>query len=174
MDPKRPPTAAENGKRKASGSTSKRARVEITDSRHYLSEEHKERFKMFISQWSIWGERRLQLEDFSHSELYNLIDVCSWSKIANTLDKIYSQLVHEFYTNFNHEIDIHGTEHYWQTWVRGKWFMFILRVINDYYSITTEDVHHLPSIQDMGEVARFYMAEIMHGHYPRRTSSTAN
>ncbi|KAL2526900.1 hypothetical protein Adt_11954 [Abeliophyllum distichum] len=99
------------------------------------------------------GERRLQLEDFPHSELYNLIDVCGWSKIADTPHNIYSQLVHEFYTNFNHEIDIHGTEHYGETWVRGKWFMFTPKVINDYYGITTEDIHPLSSIQDMGEVA---------------------
>ncbi|KAL2526884.1 hypothetical protein Adt_11938 [Abeliophyllum distichum] len=101
------------------------------------------------------GERRLQLEDFPHSELYNLINVCGWSKIADTPHKIYYQLVHEFYTNFNHEIDIHGTEHYGETWVRGKWFMFTPKVINDYYGITTEDIHPLSSIQDMGEVARF-------------------
>ncbi|KAL2542480.1 Uncharacterized protein Adt_03458 [Abeliophyllum distichum] len=152
MAPKRPPTAAKKGKKMTSRSTSKRARVEITDSRHYLSEEHEERFKTFISQWSIWEERRLQL-DFSHSELYILIDVCGWSKIADTPHKIYSQIVHEFYTNFNHEIDIHGTEHYGQTWVRSKWFMFTLRVINECYGITTEDIHPLPYIQDMGEVA---------------------
>ncbi|KAL2532741.1 Uncharacterized protein Adt_06092 [Abeliophyllum distichum] len=110
---------------------------------------------MFISQWSIWGEQRLQLEDFLHSELYNLIDVCGWSKIADTLYKIYSQFVHEFYTNFNHEIDIHEIEHYGQTSVRDKWFMFTPRVINDYYGITTKDIYSLPSIQDMGEVAGF-------------------
>ncbi|KAL2497019.1 Uncharacterized protein Adt_22569 [Abeliophyllum distichum] len=33
--------------------------------------------------------------------------------------------------------------------------MFTPRVINDYYDITTEDIHPLPSIQDMGEVAQF-------------------
>ncbi|KAL2518236.1 Envelope-like protein [Abeliophyllum distichum] len=150
MAPKRPPTPAEKEKKKATGDTSKRARVETTDSHHYLSEEHEERFKNSISQWTIWGERRLQLTDFPHSELYNLIDVCGWSKIAETPHKIYSQLVHEFYTNFNHEIDTHGTEHYGQTWVRGKWFVFTPIVINQYYGITTDDVHSL-----LGKVARF-------------------
>ncbi|KAL2517357.1 Uncharacterized protein Adt_13604 [Abeliophyllum distichum] len=33
--------------------------------------------------------------------------------------------------------------------------MFTPRVINQYYGITTDDVHLLPTIQDMGEVARF-------------------
>ncbi|KAL2465495.1 Envelope-like protein [Abeliophyllum distichum] len=155
MAPKRPPTIAEKGKKKATGGTSKRPRVETTDSRHYLSEEHEERFKNFISHWTIWGERRLQLDDFPHSELYNLIDICGWSKIADTLHKIYSQLVHEFYANFNQDIDIQGTEHYGQTWVWGKWFMFTPRIINNYYNITTDDIYPLPSIQDMGEVARF-------------------
>ncbi|KAL2512478.1 hypothetical protein Adt_18078 [Abeliophyllum distichum] len=155
MAPKRPPTAAEKRKKKATGSTSKRARVETTDSHHYLSEEHEERFKNFISQWTIWGERRLQLDDFPHSQPYNLIDVCGWSKIADTPHKIYSQLVHEFYTNFNQEIDMQGTEHYGQTWIWGKWFMFTPRIINNYYGITTDDIHPLPSIQDMGEVAQF-------------------
>ncbi|KAL2492113.1 Uncharacterized protein Adt_27741 [Abeliophyllum distichum] len=46
-------------------------------------------------------------------------------------------------------------EHYGQTWVRGKWFMFTPRIINNYYGITTDDIHPLPSIQDMGEVAQF-------------------
>ncbi|KAL2471242.1 Uncharacterized protein Adt_39378 [Abeliophyllum distichum] len=98
-----------------------------------------------------------------------------WSKIADTPHKIYSQLVHEFYTNFNQEIDIQGTEHYGKTWVRGKWFMFTPRIINDYYGITTDDIHHLPSIQDMGEVALVFiwlrrcMATTLGG-----TSSTAN
>ncbi|KAL2506148.1 Uncharacterized protein Adt_21769 [Abeliophyllum distichum] len=155
MAPKRPPTAAEKEKKKATGSTLKRARVETTDSHHYLSEKHKEIFKNFISQWTIWGERRLQLDEFPHSELYNLINVCRWSKIADTPHKIYSQLIHEFYTNFNQEIDIQGTEHYGQTWVREKWFMFTPRIINNYYGITTDDIHPLPSIQDMGEVAQF-------------------
>ncbi|KAL2491720.1 Uncharacterized protein Adt_27348 [Abeliophyllum distichum] len=144
MAPKRPPTTAEKGKKKATGGTSKRPRVETTDSRHYLSEEHEERFKNFISHWTIWGERRLQLDDFPHSELYNLIDICGWSKIADTPHKIYSQLVHEFYANFNQDIDIQGTEHYGQTWVRGKWFMFTLRIINNYYGITTDDIHLCP------------------------------
>ncbi|KAL2524031.1 Uncharacterized protein Adt_09085 [Abeliophyllum distichum] len=112
MAPKRSPTATENGKKKATGNTSKRAWIETTDSRQYLSEEHEERFKNFISQWTIWRERRLQLDDFPHSKLYNLIDVCGWSKIADTPHKIYSQLVHEFYPNFNQEIDIQGTEPY--------------------------------------------------------------
>ncbi|KAL2532355.1 Uncharacterized protein Adt_05706 [Abeliophyllum distichum] len=119
MAPKRPPTAAEKGKKKATGSTSKRARLETTDSSHYLSKEHEERFKNHTSQWSIWGERKLQLEDFPHFELYNLIDICGWKKLQKYLRKIYSQLIHEFYTNFNHKIDIHGTEHYGQTWIRG-------------------------------------------------------
>ncbi|KAL2456813.1 hypothetical protein Adt_46616 [Abeliophyllum distichum] len=74
---------------------------------------------------------------------------------ANTPHKVYSQLVHEFYANFNQDIDIQGTEHYGQTWVRGKWIMFTPRIINSYYGITTDDIHPLPSIQDMGEVARF-------------------
>ncbi|KAL2475021.1 Uncharacterized protein Adt_35757 [Abeliophyllum distichum] len=60
----------------------------------------------------MWGEQRLQLEDFLHSELYNLIDMCGWSR--NTP-----------------------------------------RVINQYYRITSEDIHPLPTIQDMGEVAQF-------------------
>ncbi|KAL2542747.1 Uncharacterized protein Adt_03725 [Abeliophyllum distichum] len=33
--------------------------------------------------------------------------------------------------------------------------MFTPRIINNYYGITTDDIHPLPSIQDMGEVARF-------------------
>ncbi|KAL2505725.1 Uncharacterized protein Adt_21346 [Abeliophyllum distichum] len=33
--------------------------------------------------------------------------------------------------------------------------MFTPRIINNYYGITTADIHPLPSIQDMGEVARF-------------------
>ncbi|KAL2486662.1 Uncharacterized protein Adt_31418 [Abeliophyllum distichum] len=33
--------------------------------------------------------------------------------------------------------------------------MFTPRIINSYYDITTDDIHPLPSIQDMGEVARF-------------------
>ncbi|KAL2497371.1 Envelope-like protein [Abeliophyllum distichum] len=155
MAPKRPPTAVEKKKKKATESTSKKARVEINDSSHYLSKEHEQKFKDYTSEWSLWGEWRLQLADFPHYKLYNLIDVCGWSKIDETPHKIYSQLVHEFYTNFNHEIDFHGTEHYGQTWVRGKWFMFTPRVINQYYGITTDDVHPLPTIQDMGEVARF-------------------
>ncbi|KAL2457312.1 Uncharacterized protein Adt_46422 [Abeliophyllum distichum] len=155
MASKRPPTVAEKGKKKATGSTSKRARVETTDSRHYPSEEYEERFKNFISQWTILGERRLQLNNFPHSELYNLIDICGWSKIADTPHKIYSQLIHEFYTNFNQEIDIQRTEHYRQTWVRGKWFMFTPRIINNYYGITTDDIHPLSSIQDLGEVVQF-------------------
>ncbi|KAL2490704.1 Uncharacterized protein Adt_26332 [Abeliophyllum distichum] len=109
MAPKRPPTAAEKRKKKATGGTSKKAQVETPDSSHYLSKEHEERFKNLTSQWSIWRERMIQLEDFLHSELYNLIDMCGWSKIRETRHKIYSQLVHEFYTNFNQEIDIHGT-----------------------------------------------------------------
>ncbi|KAL2506362.1 Uncharacterized protein Adt_21983 [Abeliophyllum distichum] len=155
MAPKRPPTTAEKGKKKATGGTSKRPRVETTDARHYLSEEHEDRFKTSISHWTIWGERKLQLDDFPHSELYNLIDICGWSKIADTPHKVYSQLVHEFYANFNPDIDIQGTEHYGQTWVRGKWIMFTPRIVNNYYDITTDDIHPLPSIQDMGEVARF-------------------
>ncbi|KAL2533163.1 Uncharacterized protein Adt_06514 [Abeliophyllum distichum] len=155
MAPKRPPTTAEKGKKKATGGMSKRPRVETTDARHYLSEEHEDRFKTSISHWTIWGERRLQLDDFPHSELYNLIDICGWSKIADTPHKVYSQLVHEFYANFNQDIDIQGMEHYGQTWVRGKWIMFTPRIINSYYDITTDDIHPLPSIQDMGEVARF-------------------
>ncbi|KAL2462057.1 Uncharacterized protein Adt_45477 [Abeliophyllum distichum] len=155
MAPKRPPTATKKGKKKTTRSTSKRARVEINDSSHYLSKEHEQRFNYYISEWSLWGERRLQLMDFSHSELYNLIDVCGWSKIADTPHKIYSQLVHESYTNFNQEIDIQGTEHYGQTWVQGKWLIFTPRFINEYYGITTNDIHPLPSIQDMGEVAWF-------------------
>ncbi|KAL2531626.1 Envelope-like protein [Abeliophyllum distichum] len=155
MAPKRPPTAAEKGKKKATGGTSKRPRVETFDARHYLSEEHEDRFKTSISHWTIWGERKLQLDDFPHSELYNLIDICGWSKIADTPHKVYSQLVHEFYANFNQDIDIQGTEHYGQTWVRGKWIMFTPRIINSYYEVTTDDIHPLPSIQDMGEVARF-------------------
>ncbi|KAL2486470.1 Uncharacterized protein Adt_31226 [Abeliophyllum distichum] len=46
-------------------------------------------------------------------------------------------------------------EHYHQTWVQGKWFMFIPRVINQYYGITSKDIHPLPIIQDMGEVVQF-------------------
>ncbi|KAL2497292.1 Uncharacterized protein Adt_22842 [Abeliophyllum distichum] len=174
MPPKRPLTIAEKEKKKASGSTLKRARVEITDSRHYLSEEHEERFKTFISQWSIWEERRLQLEDFPHSELYNLIDLCDWSKIADTPHKIYSTLVHEFYTNFNQEIDIQGTKHYGQTWVWDKWLLFTPRVINDYYGITTEDIHFCPLFKIWVRWPSFYMDEMMHGHYPGGTSSTKN
>ncbi|KAL2517793.1 Uncharacterized protein Adt_14040 [Abeliophyllum distichum] len=115
MAPKRPPTTAEKGKKKAIGGTSKRPQVETTNARHYLSEKHEDRFKHFISYWTIWGERKLQLDDFPHSELYNLIDICGWSKIADTPHKVYSQLVHEFYANFNQDIDIQGTEHYGQT-----------------------------------------------------------
>ncbi|KAL2484807.1 Uncharacterized protein Adt_29563 [Abeliophyllum distichum] len=155
MAPKRPPTTVENRKKKAIEGTSKKARVETSDSSYYLSKEHEERFKNLTSQWSILRERRIQLEDFSHSELYNLIDMCDWSKIVETPYKIYSQLIHEFYTNFNHKIDKHGTKHYRQTWVQDKWIMFILRVINQYYRITFTDVHPLPTIQDMGEVVRF-------------------
>ncbi|KAL2532400.1 Uncharacterized protein Adt_05751 [Abeliophyllum distichum] len=155
MAPKRPPTTAEKEKKKVTGGTSKRPRVETTDARHYLSEEHEDRLKNFISHWTIWGERRLQLDDFPHSELYNLIDISGWSKIADTPHKVYSQLVHEFYANFNQDIDIQGKEHYEQTWVRGKWIMFTPRIINNYYGVTTDDIHPLPSIQDMGEVARF-------------------
>ncbi|KAL2517473.1 Uncharacterized protein Adt_13720 [Abeliophyllum distichum] len=33
--------------------------------------------------------------------------------------------------------------------------MFTTRIINDHYGITTDDIHPLPSIQDMGEVAQF-------------------
>ncbi|KAL2492161.1 Uncharacterized protein Adt_27789 [Abeliophyllum distichum] len=33
--------------------------------------------------------------------------------------------------------------------------MFTPNVINEYYGITTEDIHPLPSIQDMGEVVQF-------------------
>ncbi|KAL2466486.1 Uncharacterized protein Adt_42337 [Abeliophyllum distichum] len=33
--------------------------------------------------------------------------------------------------------------------------MFTPRIINNYYGITTNDIHPLPSIQDMGEVAQF-------------------
>ncbi|KAL2505121.1 Envelope-like protein [Abeliophyllum distichum] len=46
-------------------------------------------------------------------------------------------------------------EHYGQTWIRGKWFMFTPMIINNYYGIATDDIHPLSSIQDMGEVARF-------------------
>ncbi|KAL2461371.1 Envelope-like protein [Abeliophyllum distichum] len=155
MAPKRPPTTAEKGKNKTIGGMLKRPRVENTDSRHYLSEEHEERFKNFISHWTIWEKRRLQLDDFRLSELYNLVDICGSSKITDIPHKIYSQLVHEFNANFNQDIDIQRTEHYGQTWVRGKWFMFTPRIINNYYGITTEDIHHLLSIQDMGEVAQF-------------------
>ncbi|KAL2518520.1 Uncharacterized protein Adt_14767 [Abeliophyllum distichum] len=33
--------------------------------------------------------------------------------------------------------------------------MFTPRIINNYYGITTDDIHPLPLIQDMGEVVRF-------------------
>ncbi|KAL2466293.1 Uncharacterized protein Adt_42144 [Abeliophyllum distichum] len=33
--------------------------------------------------------------------------------------------------------------------------MFTPRVINQYYGITSKDIHPLPTIQDMGEVAKF-------------------
>ncbi|KAL2533791.1 Uncharacterized protein Adt_07142 [Abeliophyllum distichum] len=173
MAPKRPPTAAEKEKRKATGSISKRVLVETTDSRHYLSEEYEERFKNFISQWTIWGERRLQLDDFPHFDLYNLIDVCGWSKIADTPHKIYSQLVHDFYTNFNQEIDIQRTEHYGQTWVRGKRFLFTPRIINDYYGITTDDIYPLPSIQDMDSLLILNVF-VSHNIDPTRHRTTIN
>ncbi|KAL2480614.1 Uncharacterized protein Adt_33580 [Abeliophyllum distichum] len=32
--------------------------------------------------------------------------------------------------------------------------MFTLRVINQYYGITSEDIYPLPTVQDMGDVAR--------------------
>ncbi|KAL2533224.1 Uncharacterized protein Adt_06575 [Abeliophyllum distichum] len=110
-------TTTKKGKKKATRSTSKRSRVESTDSSHYLSKEHKERFNKVTCYWSIWEERRLQLEDFLHSKVFNLIDVCGWSGLAETLHKIYSQLIHEFYANFNQEIDIQGIEHYGQMWI---------------------------------------------------------
>ncbi|KAL2474685.1 Uncharacterized protein Adt_35421 [Abeliophyllum distichum] len=148
-------TVAKKEKRKATRGTSKRARAETIDFFHYLSEKHEERFEKLTSHWSIWRKWRLQLEDFPHSELFNLIDVCIWSQIAETLHKIYSQLVHEFYANFNQEIDTHGMDHYGHTWVQGKWFMFTPLIIKHCYKITSDDVPPLPTIHDMGEVDQF-------------------
>ncbi|KAL2526764.1 Uncharacterized protein Adt_11818 [Abeliophyllum distichum] len=115
------PTTMEKRKKKATGSTSKRSHMESTDSLHCLSKEHKERFTKITSHWSMWRDRRIQLEDFPHSEVFNLIDVCGWSRLAETPHKINS---------------------YGQTWVQDKWFMFIPRVMDHYYGFTTEDVHY--------------------------------
>ncbi|KAL2517764.1 Uncharacterized protein Adt_14011 [Abeliophyllum distichum] len=166
MAPKRPPTTAEKGKKKATGDTSKRPQVETTDARHYLSEEHDDRFKNFISHWTIWGERRLQLEDFPHSELYNLIDICGWSKIADTPHKVYSQLVHEFYANFNQDIDIQGTEHYGQTWVGplpGRDFEHIkltdsLLILNVFVSHNIDPTRHRTTINDARARLLYHLA----------------
>ncbi|KAL2471826.1 Uncharacterized protein Adt_39962 [Abeliophyllum distichum] len=46
--------------------------------------------------------------------------------------------------------------------------MFTPRVINQYYGITTDDVHPLPTIQDMGEVARFLYGRDDAWPLPRR------
>ncbi|KAL2474849.1 Uncharacterized protein Adt_35585 [Abeliophyllum distichum] len=87
------------------------------------------------------GERSLQLEDFLPYELNSLIDVYGWLKIAETPHKIYSQLVHEFYTNLNHEIDIHGTEHYRQTWDMGEVARFLYRQ-DDAWPLPGRDFKH--------------------------------
>ncbi|KAL2518053.1 Uncharacterized protein Adt_14300 [Abeliophyllum distichum] len=46
--------------------------------------------------------------------------------------------------------------------------MFTPRIINSYYDITTDDIHPLPSIQDMGEVARFLYGRDDAWPLPRR------
>ncbi|KAL2457001.1 Uncharacterized protein Adt_46520 [Abeliophyllum distichum] len=118
-----------------------------------------ENAKLYKEKTKRWHDKNIQKRQFEKGQK---------SKIADTLYKICFQFIHEFYTNFNHEIDIHGTKHYEQTWVRGKWFMFTPRVINDYYGIATKDIYPLPSIQDMGEVARFLYGQDDAWPLPRR------
>ncbi|KAL2461519.1 Uncharacterized protein Adt_44939 [Abeliophyllum distichum] len=72
MAPKRPPTTAKKGKKKAIGGTSKRPRVETTDFRHYLSEEHElgEVARFLYGRDDAWP---LPRRDFEHSKLTDSI-----------------------------------------------------------------------------------------------------
>ncbi|KAL2480027.1 hypothetical protein Adt_32993 [Abeliophyllum distichum] len=114
-----------------------------------------------------WGERRLQLEDFSQSTLYNLIDVCGWSRIAKTAYKIYSQLVHEFYADFNPEIGIHRTAYYGQTLSAHP--EFVRTTINDANARFLYDLAHGRKI-DMGSYIYTLIITLGFQTYKRHTA----
>lgn len=77
---------------------------------------------------------------------------------------IYDGVVREFYANFNIDIDIPGSKHLYQTWVRGKWIMFSPEVIHDYYQLSWNNAVPIPGNFNRNEVAEILLGCENAGH----------
>ncbi|KAL2492533.1 Uncharacterized protein Adt_28161 [Abeliophyllum distichum] len=72
----------------------------------------------------------------------------------------YPLLVKEFLANFNHAIEKPEADHWYTTWVCGKWIKFSPVVIADYYGLTANDIEHILADLDMTQVTQFLYGRV--------------
>lgn len=89
------------------------------------------------------------LGDFERYEVTTLIGRARQVWMIKKSHQIYHNLVKEFYTNFNHQINNQEAKHEHCTWVRDKWIMFITEVIDEYHGQTHDNIVPMPMEQDM-------------------------
>lgn len=92
------------------------------------------------SHWALLPERPVRLVDFPDFEMTTLAHCCDWEKLIERPHLIYEGLVREFYAYFNRDIDMPGTDHQNQTWVRDTWVILSPEVITDYFELTQNDI----------------------------------
>lgn len=112
------PKRTSKGKEKVSSSSETTRTRELEGNlQRFFSVETIGRYENIISHWKMNPERPVKLEDFLGFELVNLVHICGWEKVVERPHPVYENLVREFYTNFNSEIDTPGSEHIHQTCV---------------------------------------------------------
>ncbi|KAL2491697.1 Uncharacterized protein Adt_27325 [Abeliophyllum distichum] len=67
----------------------------------------------------------------------------------------YPLLVKEFLANFYHAIEDPAADHWYTTWVRGKWIKFSPAVIANYYGLPAHDFEPIPADFVMTQVTQF-------------------
>ncbi|KAL2480309.1 Envelope-like protein [Abeliophyllum distichum] len=90
----------------------------------------------------------------------NLINFCGWEKVASKTHLAYPLLVKEFLSNFNHTSEEPEADHWYTTWVRGKWIKFSPAVIENYYGLTANDIEHILANLHMTQVTQFLYGRV--------------